>query len=1217
MQWCIGAVHIAGNAGLGELPVLNSGTRSKTQPMIALSNTSLWDRIIAERFLGFAKQWTMMLIRSVVTFGSPYCVMRLLTFLEENNGPANSAWLWLIGIAVFSTAEALLHHQLAWIQWSEMGIPIRAQLIMAIFSKVLRAKDSKDTGDKPEAINLISSDTMSFTKFTAVNYILPFSCIKFLFAVLFLLRLLGWQSTVVAVLATIATVPIQSRILKQERAAKKRLTVARDKKTKAINEALQSLRQIKFSALETQWEERIEVCRQAELIEMRKSFIAINIRSVWKVASPFTVAAASICSYAYTQSEVSPSIIFTIIELLPHIQGALGTVPLVVQDYLAARSNSRRMETFLKAPEMENILDESPTGCVAFQNAQIAWPSDQKQKHQEKQSSLPERFELHSLDVEFPRGELSVIHGETGSGKSLVLAAILGEVDLLSGRIEVPSLEQSVGFVSQTPWLQNATIKDNILFGSELDETRYRKVLRACALETDLAALPKGDKTYIGLRGVKLSGGQRARVSLGRALYSSAQLLVLDDIFSALDSHVSKDIFRALTGELSNRRTRILATHHISLCLPRAKLVVEIKNNTMSSSLNLNMIDPKLDNLEPEFDTSSIPPTKEEVSKPASVKLKTETPKPESEWESYKSYFSAAGGLQFAAIYILGLLGKQIVTALTTWTLGRINSKRGSSDLSNADTGKHLWYYLYMYLLGCLSAVVLEFLSNMHIFSGSLRASETLFRAMTVNVIRMPLIWFDNTPLGGILKRFSVDIRLVDDFLLHTMSEFANCLVKLVIVGYIGVQRSFFTGCLAAALLFWCSQVSKGYIKARKPLKRGESEANADILEYLTTAAAGVSTIRAFRAVDTFIDHMHSRVDKLSIVRRHFWIFNRWLGLQMSLIGVVLSAGTGFVCLSSKSVLDASLVGFSLTFSMGFSHATFTAVNNFGMLENYMNAAVGIISYSKLKGEEQDGNDVPTTWPSRGEVEVKGLSVSYSPNLPLVLKDISFSVGAGQRIGIVGRTGAGKSSLTLALLRLIDPQRGSILIDGIDISTIKLQSLRSKIAFIPQDPVLFSGTVRSNLDYFQEVPKDKLNDALRRVKLLSEDDEKRTGLFTLDSPISPGGANMSQGQRQLLCLARVLIRDPKIIILDEATSAVDNETDLWIQDTIRSEFNRTLIVVAHRLRTVASFDKVIVIDDGRVGEIGTPAELLKAKGLFYDLVQKSQDKEFVTKSALE
>lgn len=789
MQWCTGALHIAGSIGLGQLPVLNYRTRSKVQPVIALSGTSLWDHVLAERYLGFAKQWTLMMIRSVVTFGSPYCVMRLIKCLEGERDPANLAWFWLIGISAFSATEAILHHHLAWIQWSEMGIPIRAQLIMAIFSKALRVQDSKDVGDKPAAINLISSDTLSFSKFTAINYILPFSCIKFLFAVLFLLRLTGWRSTVMAVVATIGMVPIHSRVLKQERAAKRRLAVARDRKSNAITEALQALRQIKFSALETQWEERIQLCRQEEMVEMRKSFLAINIRSVWKVASPFIVVAAAICSYAYTQNEVSASIIFTMIELLPHIQGTVGMVPMVLQDYFAARSNARRIEAFLKAPEMKGVLDESLTGRVSFRNARIAWPSDRQQNHQGKQANLPGRFALHGLNTEFPVGELSVLYGETGSGKSLVLAAILGEVDLLSGRIEVPSLKQSVGFVSQTPWLQNATVKDNILFGSALDETRYRKVLRACALETDLAALANGDETYIGLRGVKLSGGQRVRVSLGRALYSSARLLVLDDIFSSLDSHVSKDIFKALTGELSHGRTRILATHRVSLCLPQARLVVEIKNNTMTSFLKTDMIETRLDTMEKEVPIQPNKSTKEEPKNRASGKHKINTTEPESEWESCKSYLNSAGGLKFAAIYILCLISKQLVTALTTWILGRINSRRpkaGTHNPESAEVGSNLWYYLYMYLLGCLSAIILEFLLNMHIFSGSLRASETLFRAMTANVIRMPLLWLDTTPLGGILKRFSTDTRQVDDFLLETMSEFANSLVKLVIVGCIG-----------------------------------------------------------------------------------------------------------------------------------------------------------------------------------------------------------------------------------------------------------------------------------------------------------------------------------------------------------------------------------------------------------------------------------------------
>lgn len=334
-------------------------------------------------------------------------------------------------------------------------------------------------------------------------------------------------------------------------------------------------------------------------------------------------------------------------------------------------------------------------------------------------------------------------------------------------------------------------------------------------------------------------------------------------------------------------------------------------------------------------------------------------------------------------------------------------------------------------------------------------------------------------------------------------------------------------------------------------------------------------------------------------------------------MGILFSTGTGIILLSTRSVIDTSMVGFSLTFSMGFSQAIFKAVNSFGILETYMNATGSVIGYTELETEEQGGNEVTEDWPMNGEVAVNGLEVAYSTNLPLVLKDVSFTVGAGQRLGIVGRTGAGKSSLTLALLRLVESRGGSIHIDGVDVSTVKLKSLRSRIAFIPQDPVLFFGTVRSNLDYFNEVPEDKLKVVLRRVNLLAEEDDNKSGLFTLDSHISASGANMSQGQRQLLCLARVLLKNPRIMILDEATSAVDNETDLLIQEIIRTEFTGTLIVVAHRLRTVALFDRVMVMSDGKVAEFGKPAKLLKEKALFYELVQNSQDREFLMTKILE
>lgn len=390
-------------------------------------------------------------------------------------------------------------------------------------------------------------------------------------------------------------------------------------------------------------------------------------------------------------------------------------------------------------------------------------------------------------------------------------------------------------------------------------------------------------------------------------------------------------------------------------------------------------------------------------------------------------------------------------------------------------------------------------------------------------------------------------------------------------------------------------------------VKRADGIPTADILEHFTSSMAGLSTIRAFGAVDRSIERMYQYADGLSKARRHFWIFNRWLGLQMSFIGILFSMGMGIILLSSNSTIDTSLVGFSHTFSMGFSQAIFKAVNKFGHLETAMDAAGAITEYVELETEEQGGIEVPKDWPSKGKVEVRGLDVSYSADLPPVLKDVSFTAEAGTRTGILGRTGAGKSSLTLSLLRLIAPQSGYILIDGIDISTVKLRDLRTRITFIPQDPVLFSGTVRSNLDYFKQVPEEELARALSRVNLSADEGEERSAPFTLDSPISVGGSNMSQGQRQLLCLARALLKKPMIMILDEATSAVDNKTDSLIQDTIKKEFTGTLIVVAHRLKTIAGFDQVIVMSDGKVVEIGRPDKLLREKGMFYSLVMTAKN----------
>lgn len=389
----------------------------------------------------------------------------------------------------------------------------------------------------------------------------------------------------------------------------------------------------------------------------------------------------------------------------------------------------------------------------------------------------------------------------------------------------------------------------------------------------------------------------------------------------------------------------------------------------------------------------------------------------------------------------------------------------------------------------------------------------------------------------------------------------------------------------------------------------------ADILEHVTTTEAGITTIRAFGATDLCLVTLHRHLDAFSTQKRSFYIFYLWPRLQMSISGILFAAITGAFILSSGSTGSVSRVGLSLTFAMQLSHTIGDVWHKFDTLQESMNAVSLVVGYTELVRENQDGDEVPAEWPSRGEVDVQQLEVSYAGTLPPALKDVSFHLAPGEKVGVVGRTGSGKSTLTLSLLRLLHAQEGGIHIDGVDISTIKVAILRSRLGFIPQSPNLFAGTVRSNLDYFGKMSDNKITEALRQVQLLDEG-ENGPGRFTADSQIAAGGGNLSQGQRQLLCLARIILKNPKIIILDEATSAVDGETDIVIQEVIRKMFKGTLIVVAHRLETVVSLDRILVMKDGAVVENGSPRGLLSANGSFRNLVEQSQESELLKKMIL-
>jgi ABC-type multidrug transport system fused ATPase/permease subunit len=553
-----------------------------------------------------------------------------------------------------------------------------------------------------------------------------------------------------------------------------------------------------------------------------------------------------------------------------------------------------------------------------------------------------------------------------------------------------------------------------------------------------------------------------------------------------------------------------------------------------------------------------------------------------------------------------------------------------------------LAYYLVIYIGISFIICAVGTFRYWLVYLASIHASRSLFESLTYTVLRAPLRWLDTVPVGRVLNRFTADFNMIDSrisgdfgFMLYNVLEVAGII-------FAGLLVSPFMILFALLLLTICMRYALHYLAGAREVNRLESNAKSPVFEAFGAALTGVGTIRAFDKADTFIKLMYSRIDTHALACWHLWVFNRWMGFRLNIVGAFFATIIAAVIVSIRS-MDASLAGFALSFALQYTDALVWALRQYSGLELDMNAIERVVEYSNIETEDQSGAEAPAAWPTEGRLEVSDLVVGYAPDLPPVLKGLSFSIEPNQRVGVIGRTGAGKSSLTLALFRFLEAREGTILIDGVDISKIRLQDLRSRLAIIPQDPVLFSGTVRSNLDPFDQHSDAELRDALERVHLIHSD-ASRSGTATPDpsssslpsgittptatntnlniftsltSRISEGGLNLSQGQRQLLCLARAIVSRPKIMVLDEATSAVDMATDALIQRSIREEFgDATLIVIAHRLSTIADFDKILVMKEGRKVEFGGPKELMEKKGDFWGMVGESGEREELERAIL-
>ncbi len=1161
----------------------------------------LWKTIFWSRKSIFIQQWVLQATVSITDFLPQivlYFVLRTLEARDEGEDVALTSWLLVIGLGIAITFSNWIEAWMFFITFMKIGVPIYEQLSAVVFGKAVRRKDVKGTGKKQEVettdgtlngevvvnkgagqkgedrapeedddadfqkskqstINLVGVDSKRIADFATFNYIFLGSAIKLIFAISFLSKLIGPLPLLAGLAAPVAIMPINIIAAKRYATAQDDLMKYRDQKMAVVTEALQGIRQIKFSALERNWYDKIQETRRKELRTQWKVFkYDTTLISIW-IFGPVMLAAISLTTYVLIYKQLTASIAFTTISVFEAIEMTLAIIPEMITDLLDAIISAKRVQEYLDAPErVEGI---KPGELVSFQDTTIAWPSDDPENEENQ-------FTLRNLQLTFPKKELSVISGRTGAGKSLLLASIIGEADILDGALFVPkpppsserydaqankntwTIEASIAFVAQIPWIENATIRDNILFGLPLDNDRYQKVLSACALTKDLEMLEDGELTDIGANGINLSGGQKWRVSFARALYSRAGILVLDDIFSAVDAHVGRHLFeQALTGELGHGRTRILVTHHVALCLPRTNYSVLLANGTAEiagrtdelrrsgklrsilaedieeqrkeeeeaiekeQSQNLTVDDggglqtiltnqSRLsrrksavsstgDDLRRRRSRASMSEAKSNGTPP---KKFTEDEKRETgsiKYQIYAAYIRACGGFGYW-IGILLIFGfwVGVYLARSFWISVWTRSYRTESDhvyphnfvqqalgtayhhihseISTAAIDPNLRYYLGVYLGISLVAWLVGTVRYFCVFVLSIRASKILFERLAFAVLRAPLRWLDTVPVGRVLNRFTADFNMLDSRISMDLAFMLHNMMHVLSVVIAGIFVSPFMIVFAVALLSICLYYALRYLAGAREVKRLESNAKSPVFEQFGSVLMGIGTIRAFDKSDAYLDKMYARIDKHCRAYWHLWLFNRWMGWRLNMVGAVFAAITAALIVSITTI-DASLAGFALSFALGLSESVIWFLRQYSNVELDMNATERIVEYSNITIENQSGVDAPAAWPAEGNLEVNDLVVSYAPDLPPVLKGLTFRVAKNQRIGVVGRTGAGKSSLTLALFRFLEAKSGSIHIDGVDISKIKLYDLRSRLAIIPQDPVLFSGTVRSNLDPFR------------------------------------------------------------------------------------------------------------------------------------------------------
>ncbi|KAL5041870.1 hypothetical protein BDW71DRAFT_201014 [Aspergillus fruticulosus] len=1019
-----------------------------------------------------------------------------------------------------------------------VGGQTRSVLISAIFEKSLRlsmrekvgATGKSNSGPESEGwtngriMNVMSNDTQRIFQASNVIHLVWTSPLAILLAVILVIINLTYSALPGVGFLVIGLFSL-SQVVKFLASRRDMINAVADRRVSLTQEILQGVRFVKCFAWERAFQDRLNEIRAQEIRSVQVLLIMRSAIGAVSMALPIFGTLFAFITFALSNHALDAATIFSSLALFNSLRTPLNWLPMAIGQVVDALASVRRIEEFLQAEEHKEqaVWDLNMAAAVELRNASFTWErgmGTDKSAAPESASAPQSVFQLHDLDLTVPRNELLAVVGTVGAGKTSLLAALAGEMRRTGGTMV---LGASRAFCPQYAWIQNATVRDNIVFGQPFDSDWYYKVVDACALRADFRSLPAGDMTEIGERGINLSGGQKQRVNLARAVYSRTDIVLMDDPLSAVDAHVGEHIFQhAICGLLKDNVQRMEGDEK-----GRPK-------DEGNSEDHIECID------------SSVSLHGDGALMTAEGKAVKNVP-----WSVYLAYIRASGSI-LNAVWIFLLLvsfrGANIMTGLwlSYWSAQSFDLSRGQ------------WGVLLFAFSLCTSVVDIDVMDMS--LTDSLRMYLVVL-SMIIGVFILTIAYF---------------------------YYFAAAIAPLTVF-----------------LVIWTAY----YRASARELKRFEAVLDSSVYARFSEALAGTSSIRSYGRQQQFTSRVQSAIDDMNSA--HFLTFGnqRWLSLRLDSIGNALVFTSGILAVAERYSISPSISGLVLSYSLSIVQLIQFTVRQLAEVESAMNGTERIHEYTGLEPEAPlDLGMVRPTWPEQGQITFENVTMRYRPGLPLVLNRLNLAITGGERIGIIGRTGAGKSSIISALFRLVKLAEGCITIDGVDISQIGLHELRARVSIIPQDPTFFRGTVRSNLDPFNEHTDTELWNALRQSHLVdannatndksqeSEKDGSSMSKITLDGPVDEEGSNYSLGQRQLLAFARAMVRDSRIIVIDEGTSSIDTETDMKIQETIINNFRgKTLLSIAHRLRTIIGYNP----------ELGPPLELWKRMGIFRSMCDRS------------